>query len=332
MHDGGPTRPGHAADAASDASAASDIELLDAYSRAVIDAVERTGPCVVSLRVRQRGARGPTGQGSGLIVAPDGYVLTNSHVVTHAREVVVTFVDGSEAQGRVVGDDPATDLALVRVHCDLIAHAPLTVQRPKPGQLVIAIGNPLGFDATVSTGVVSALGRSLSGPTGRLIEEVIQHTAPLNPGNSGGPLVASNGGVLGINSAMAGRSQAIGFAIPVETAAWVVGELLARGRVRRAFLGVAVHTRPLPARLAAQLGVAQRTCIAVAAVTEGSPAAGAGLQAGDLILELAGQALNSSGALHRALRPVVPGASVVLRVVRGGASLTVEISTREAQE
>jgi S1-C subfamily serine protease len=322
MHDGQPT-----------ASDASDTELLDAYSRAVIDAVERTGPCVVSLRVRQRGARGPTGHGSGLIVAPDGYVLTNSHVVTQAREVVVTFVDGSEAQGRVVGDDPTTDLALVRVHCDLTAHARLTdVQRPKPGQLVIAIGNPLGFDATVSTGVVSALGRSLSGPTGRLIEEVIQHTAPLNPGNSGGPLVASNGRVLGINSAMAGRSQAIGFAIPVETAAWVVGELLARGRVRRAFLGVAVHTRPLPERLAAQLGVAQRTCIAVAAVTEGSPAAKAGLQAGDLILELAGQALSNSGALHRALRPVVPGASVVLRVVRAGASLTVEIVTREAPQ
>jgi S1-C subfamily serine protease len=252
---------------ATTAAASGDAALLDAYSRAVIDTVERTGPCVVSLRVRQRGTRG--GQGSGLIVAPDGYVLTNSHVIQHAREVLVTFADGSEVQARVVGDDPATDLALVRVQTDAPAHAALSdVSRARPGQLVIAIGNPLGFDATVSTGVVSAVGRTLSGPGG-LIDDVIQHTAPLNPGNSGGPLVASNGRVLGINSAMAGRSQAIGFAIPVETAAWVVGELLARGRVRRALLGIAVHARPLPARLAAQLGVTQRTCVEVAAVSDG---------------------------------------------------------------
>jgi S1-C subfamily serine protease len=313
--------------------AVSDSELLDAYSQAVIEAVARTGPCVVSLRVRQRGARGATGQGSGLIVAPDGYVLTNSHVVSQAREVTATFVDGSEARGRVVGDDPATDLALVRVESDTIAHAQLdALPRPKPGQLVIAIGNPLGFDATVSTGVVSALGRSLSGPSGQLIDDVIQHTAPLNPGNSGGPLVASNGRVLGINSAMAGRSQAIGFAIPVETAAWVVGELLARGRVRRAYLGVAVHTRPLPVRLAAQLGIEQRSCIEIAAVTERSPAAAAGLRRGDLMLELAGQPLKSSGALHRAMRPIVPGSSVSARMLRSGAWLSVEIVTRDAQQ
>jgi len=321
MHDGRPD------------SETSNDELLDAYSRAVIEAVAQTGPCVVSLRVRQRGMRGATGQGSGLIVAPDGYVLTNSHVVSQAREVTATFVDGSEASGRVVGDDPATDLALVRVPGDRIAHAQLNIaQRPKPGQLVIAIGNPLGFDATVSTGVVSALGRSLSGPSGQLIDDVIQHTAPLNPGNSGGPLVASNGRVLGINSAVAGRSQAIGFAIPIETAAWVVGELLTRGRVRRAHLGVAVHTRPLAARQAAQFGIEQRTCVEIAAVSEHSPAAAAGLKPGDVILELAGQSLHNSGALHRVLRPVLPGSSVALRVLRAGACLSVEITPREAPE
>jgi S1-C subfamily serine protease len=318
MHDGG-------------GSPAPDGEMLDAYSRAVIESVERTGPCVVSLSVRQRGRRGGHGQGSGLIVAPDGYLLTNSHVVHGAREVLATFADGSQIEGRVVGDDPATDLALVRVHSDQASHAWLAAgEKPRPGQLVIAIGNPLGFDATVSTGVVSALGRSLHGPSGQLIEDVIQHTAPLNPGNSGGPLVAASGRVLGINSAMAGRSQAIGFAIPVETAAWVLAELLARGRVRRAFLGVAMHTRPLPPRLAAERPTSQRTCLEVAGVTSGGPAAAARIEPGDLLLELDGKPLASSAALHRALRQVSIGAVVSLRVLRGTRQLTLELTTREA--
>ena len=308
-----------------------DVELFDAYSRAVIGCVERVGPCVVSIRVQHRGLRGAGGQGSGLLVAPDGYVLTNSHVVHRAKELSVTFVDGSDAQARVVGDDPATDLALLRVQADDTAHAPLIdVSRARPGQLVVAIGNPLGFDSTVSTGVVSALGRSLTGPGGQLIDDVIQHTAPLNPGNSGGPLVASSGRVLGLNSAMAGRSQGIGFAIPVETAAWVVGELLARGRVRRAQLGIAVHGRALPARLAQKLSVTQRSCVAVASVSGGSPAEQAGLLAGDLIIDLSGKTVATPGALHRALRPVVPGARVMMRVLRGEHVRTLEITTREA--
>jgi S1-C subfamily serine protease len=310
----------------------SDAELLDAYSRAVVDAVERTGPAVVSLRVQQRRMRA-SGQGSGLIVTPDGYILTNSHVVHNARAVIATFVDGSEAEGRVVGDDPATDLALVRVHADAALHAPLAVgSKPRPGQLVIAIGNPLGFDSTVSTGVVSALGRSLSGPSGKLIDDVIQHTAPLNPGNSGGPLVSAQGRVLGINSAMAGRSQGIGFAIPVETAAWVVGELLSRGRVRRALLGVAVQIRSLPARLAEHVGPGQRSCIEIVAVTEGAPAAGAGLKSGDIIVEVAGQRVTSSAVLQKALRPLAPGARVTVRVWRDNALHTVEITTQEVHE
>ncbi|HEY2733993.1 MAG TPA: trypsin-like peptidase domain-containing protein [Polyangiales bacterium] len=313
--------------------ATSDGELLDAYSRAVIEAVERIGPSVVSLRVHQRRARGPSGQGSGLIVTPDGYILTNSHVVHHAQAVIATFVDGSEAEGRVVGDDPASDLALVRVQADASPHAPLSIgTKPRPGQLAIAIGKPLGFDATVSTGVVSALGRSLAGPSGKLIDDVIQHTAPLNPGNSGGPLVGSQGRVLGINSAMAGRSQAIGFAIPVETAAWVVAELLSRGRVRRARLGVAVHTRPTPPRLAEQLAAPQRTCIEVAAISAGGPAAAAGLRAGDIIVEVAKRHVASAGALHRALRPVAPGDRIALRVWRDHALRTIEITTQEMHE
>jgi S1-C subfamily serine protease len=315
---------------------AADDALLDAYSQAVVSAVDRVLPCVVSLRVQQRRARGPSGmfgQGSGLVVAPDGYILTNSHVVQRAQHVLASFSSGVEAEGRVVGDDPATDLALVRVHGDTPAHAQLlTGGKPRPGQLAIAIGNPLGFDATVSTGVVSALGRSLTGPKGQLIDDVIQHTAPLNPGNSGGPLVTSSGRVLGINSAMAGRSQGIGFAIPVETAAWVVGELLARGRVRRAYLGIAVQTRPLSGQRAARSGQAQHTCVEVMSVGEDTPAARAGLEVSDILLSLNGTALAHAGGLHRALRHVAPGQQVHLQILRGGERRTLELVPSEAQE
>ncbi|HKU41841.1 MAG TPA: trypsin-like peptidase domain-containing protein, partial [Polyangiales bacterium] len=239
-----------------------DLELHDAYSRAVIGAAERIGPSVVSLRIKHNGRRGSGGQGSGLIVTPDGYVLTNSHVVHRAHEVVVELMDGRAVSARVVGDDPSTDLAVVRVHAEQLAHVPLEPgPQPRPGQLAVAIGNPLGFDSTVSAGVVSAIDRALPGPGGRMLDGMIQHTAPLNPGNSGGPLVASNGRILGINSAMIGHSQAIGFAIPVETAAWVVGQVLHHGRVRRAFLGVSVQTRPLPARLAHERTGHAKTCV-----------------------------------------------------------------------
>jgi len=314
-------------------TAAHDAELLDAYSRAVVGAVERVLPTVVSLRVHQRRGPLPSGQGSGLVVAPDGYVLTNSHVVQRAQQVVAVFHDGAEATGRVVGDDPASDLALVRVSGDTAAHATLASgPKPRPGQLAIAIGNPLGFDATVSAGVISALGRSLSGARGQLIDEVIQHTAPLNPGNSGGPLVASGGRVLGINTAMAGRSQAIGFAIPVETAAWVLGELLARGRVRRAYLGVAVQTRPLSGRRAGLLPPGQRACCEVMHVGDGTPAARAGLRPGDLLVALEHAPLTHAAALHRALRHVAPGTGVRLHVLRGQEPLQIEIVPSEAPE
>ena len=312
-----------------------DEPLLDAYSEAVVGAVERVAPSVVSLRVMHR--RGPHagigGQGSGLVVAPDGYILTNSHVVQRAQQLTAIFANGAEADGRVVGDDPATDLALVRVHSDIHAHAELqTGKKPRPGQIAIALGNPLGFDATVSAGVVSALGRSLTGPNGQLIEDVIQHTAPLNPGNSGGPLVTSAGRVLGINSAMAGRSQAIGFAIPVETAAWVVGELLARGRVRRAYLGIAVQTRALPGQLAARIGQAQHSCVEVMSVGDGTPAARAGVRVGDRLLAFEQTPLVHASALHRALRHVTLGHSVRLSILRGSERLALEITPSEAPQ
>lgn len=299
--------------------------LLDAYSHAVVACVERTAPSVVSLSVWQ--SRRRRGEGSGLIVAPDGYILTNSHVVSGASSVVATFVDGEQARGRVVGDDPTTDLALVRVPGDKLPHAQLSPgPRPRPGQLAIAIGNPLGFDATVSSGVVSALGRTLTGPKGELIDDLIQHTAPLNPGNSGGPLLASDGRVLGINSAMAGHSQAIGFAIPVETAAWVVGELLARGKVVRAYLGVAVRTRPLPPRIKARASIMQRSAVEIIVCNEGSAAQRADLRAGDLIVELNGQAIVDAGALHRSLRKLAPGTRINASILREGVRLEREIT------
>jgi S1-C subfamily serine protease len=310
-----------------------DRDLLDAYSRAVVDAVDRIMPAVVSLRVQRRRMRMLHGQGSGLIVTPDGYVLTNSHVVQGAGRVVAVLLDGTEADGRVVGDDPASDLALLRVHASALSYANLAVgPTPRPGQLAVAIGNPLGFDATVSTGVVSALGRSLAGPRGQLIEDVLQHTAPLNPGNSGGPLVSSRGQVLGINSAVIGHSQGIGFAIPVETATWVTSELLARGRVRRAYLGVSVQTVALAGRRVPRRdsGSTGRTGIEIAAVGPGTPAHHAGFQPGDVLLALNGTPLPDTRALHRALRHIQVGSRNNVQVARNGAALTRELIASEA--
>ena len=224
-----------------------DDALLDAYSRAVIGVVERAGPAVVSLEV---GSGRGGGAGSGFVVTPDGYVMTNSHVVAGGRAIRVRAATGETVPASVVGDDPGTDLALVKIDAALPYLAVDGAVSPRVGQLAVAIGNPLGFESTVSTGVVSALGRSLRGRGNRLIDGVVQHTAPLNPGNSGGPLLDTSGRVLGVNTAIIARSQGLGFAIAVETAGWVLGQLLQHGRVRRAWLGIGEHRRPLDRRLA----------------------------------------------------------------------------------
>lgn len=307
-----------------------DLELHDAYSRAVVGVVDKIGPSVVSLRVKSGARRSAIGQGSGLIVTPDGYVLTNSHVVHRAQEVTVELIDGRAVSARVVGDDPHTDIAVVRVHAEQLAHVPLDPgPTPRPGQLAVAIGNPLGFDATVSAGVISAVDRALPAPSGRMLDGMIQHTAPLNPGNSGGPLVASSGRILGINSAMIGHSQAIGFAIPVETAAWVVSQVLSHGRVRRAYLGVSIQTRPMPARLAAQIGSDDKTCVELLQVTASSPAAEAGFKDGDIFLKLGGQALPNALSLQRTLRGMSPDMAVEAQLARGSELLTVTVKPRE---
>ena len=230
-----------------DAGQSADLAALDAYSQTVISAVEKTGPAVVSIAVE--GARGRQGEGSGVLVTPDGYLLTNEHVVRRAQGLTVTFVDGHRAPAEVHGRDAATDLAVLRARGNDLPYASIAEQPGlRPGQLVVAIGNPLGFEATVTAGVVSALGRAMRSRDGRLIEGIVQHTAPLNPGNSGGPLTDSASRVVGINTAIIASAQGIGFAVPSSTAHWVFTELLAHGRVRRGYLGIAGRDRPLDRR------------------------------------------------------------------------------------
>jgi S1-C subfamily serine protease len=310
-----------------------DAELLDAYSRAVVDVIERAGPAVVAIEVGAARGSHPGGAGSGFAVTPDGYVMTNSHVVSGARAIKVKTPAGEVADGQLVGDDPATDLALIRVDAAALAGAAASVPylpidgrlAPRAGQLAVAIGNPLGFESTVSTGVVSALGRSLRGKGNRLIDGVIQHTAPLNPGSSGGPLLDSAGRVIGVNTAIIARSQGLGFAVAVETAAWVLGQLLAHGRVRRAWLGVGAIRRPLDRRLAYHhdLGAA---AVEVQSVEPGSPAARAGLVDGDLIVRFGDIAIDGIDALHRALRTWPAGVRTQLVVIRRGARIAVDIA------
>jgi S1-C subfamily serine protease len=274
----------------SDGSAAdtNDVALLDAYSRAVIDVVERISPAVVRIDVRAEGNPRHAGSGSGVIVAPDGLILTNSHVVGGSSRVTVATADGSNLVARVVGDDPDTDLALVRVdHGGSLPSATLGDSKHlKRGQLVVAIGNPLGFESTVTTGVVSALGRSLRASTGRLIDDLIQTDAALNPGNSGGPLVSSRGEVVGINTAIIMGAQGICFAIGANTAKFVLGELVRHGRVRRAYIGIAAAQTALPRRLRHEASVSQDSAVIVAGVEPRSPAARAGIETGDVILSL----------------------------------------------
>src|SRR6201987_6117900 len=258
--------------AAPEAIPPNDHALLDSYSQAVIDVVDRVGPAVVRLAVRNgdptRPGQSRGGSGSGVIVAPDGLILTNSHVAGAASRIEVTTADGQDRHARLVGDDPDTDLALIRVdQAVTLPAAPLgNSKRLKRGQLVIAIGNPLGFESTVTAGVISALGRSLRATTGRMIDDVIQTDAALNPGNSGGPLVSSRGEVIGVNTAVIMGAQGICFAVASNTASFVLGELVRHGRVRRAFVGVAAQQIALSRRRRYDAGLAQERAVMVASV------------------------------------------------------------------
>jgi S1-C subfamily serine protease len=278
-----------------------DGEALDAYSRVVAGVVEQVGPSVVRIDVK-RGGRN-AGSGSGVIVSSDGLALTNSHVVQGARVVSLTTLEGRELQARVLGDDPDTDLALLRVEADVALPAARLGDSAKlrRGQIAIAIGNPLGFDATVTAGVISALGRSLQSRSGRMIEDVVQTDAALNPGNSGGPLVSSAGEVVGINTAVIMGAQGICFAVASNTANFVAGEIARHGRVRRAYIGVSAATSEIPRRIALRLGLDQPTGARLIAVDQSGPSAQAGLLSGDIVIALDGQNVTSVGQLLRAL-------------------------------
>ena len=292
-----------------------DADLLDAYSRAVINVAETIGPAVIT--VSQRRGQETGGVGSGVLITRDGVGLTNSHVVAGQRRVAVTTYDGDDLEADVIGDDPATDLAMLRVAARELPCAELGDSvNLRVGQLVIAVGNPFGFQSTVTTGVVSAPRRSMRSQQGRLIENVIQHTAPLNPGNSGGPLVDSFGRVVGINTAIIALAQGLGFAVPADTARWVVSEVLAHGRVRRPSLGISVTMQPVGREMARRLDLLADVAVEVVGLEPTGAAAQAGVRPGDLIAAINGRIVTSVDDMHRLLSRVADR-SIMLTVVRG---------------
>jgi S1-C subfamily serine protease len=307
-----------------DSSKSPEIDILNAYSKAISDIVKAITPSVVSLIAHsQTGARKKdfVGGGSGVVIAPDGYILTNSHVVHGADRIEAIFADGQKLEVVVVGEDQATDIAAVRVSASGLPFSVLgNSDDLSVGQIVIAIGSPMGFDSTVSTGVVSALGRALRSQEGRLIENIIQHTAPLNPGNSGGPLVNSRGIVVGINTAIIAMAQGIGFAIPSNTATWVLSQLMSHGRVRRGYLGIAGRQYPLPRKVINFHNLPMATAVEVMFVQQDGPAGSAGIMIGDLIVEIEGKNKSASVAsiddLHRFLGDWPVNTPVRLTVLR----------------
>jgi S1-C subfamily serine protease len=324
--------------ATSDA-AAPDSLLLDAYSRAVIGAVERVGPTVVRVdvhkRVRLRARDGRRvgrleSQGSGFLFTPDGLVLTNSHVVHEATNVYVELEGGRRAAATLIGDDPATDLAVLRIEGSRLPYAEFGDSRTvRVGQLVVAIGNPLGFQSTVTAGVVSARGRSLLTESGRLIDDVIQTDAALNPGNSGGPLVDSGGRVIGVNTAVIARAQGICLAVGINTAEWVAGRLIQSGRIRRAYVGVVGQNVALEPAAARALGMPGGGVL-VLSLEPDSPAARAGLVEGDVLVALDGEPVGAVDDLHKLLTEERIGVPTVLGVLRGTERQELPVVPREA--
>ena len=303
-----------------------DTDLLDAYSQAVVHAVELVGPSVVTVE-RGGGARQEQGHGSGFVFTPDGLILTNSHVVHGAKTLHVTLPDGRRMGAALIGEDPDTDLAVVRVPASDLPTAKLGDSRAiRVGQLVVAIGNPYGFEATVTSGVVSALGRSLRSRTGRLMDDIIQTDAALNPGNSGGPLVNSRGEVIGVNTAIISGAQGLCFAIAANTVVFVVGRLIRDGRIRRSYLGVAGQTVPVARQFVRFYDLHVSRGIRVASIEPDSPAAKSNLKEGDLIVGFAGHAVDGIDQLHRLLTDERIGVSTPLTVIRGTERLEIDVT------
>jgi S1-C subfamily serine protease len=311
-----------------------DLDLLDAYSRAVVSAVESVGPAVVGIsgtQTRRHQLSDQAGAGSGVVIAPDGYILTNDHVIQSAKTLEVRLTDGTRLSATVIGKDPATDLAVIRANAAYLPSSSLgSSDRLRVGQLAIAVGNPFGFQSTVSTGVVSALGRTLRSTRGRLIENIIQHTAPLNPGNSGGPLVDSAGKVVGINTAIIALAQGIGFSIPANTARWVVSQILTHGRVRRGFLGIAGRQHLLDRRLVRFHDLNANQAVEVLSIEPAGPAGVAGMQVGDLVVAINGKDVQSVDDLHRFLAEWPIGQPVDIDIVRGSRRRTLRAVPEEA--
>jgi S1-C subfamily serine protease len=302
----------------------------------VVAAVERVGPAVVKVEVRAsrgKGQRAAGGSGSGFVFTPDGLILTNSHVVSGVASLNVTLTDGRMLDADVVGDDPHTDLAVLRVTAPALTAAPLGDSSAlRPGQVVIAIGNPFGFQHTVTTGVVSALGRSLRARTVRLMENLIQTDAALNPGNSGGPLVTSRGDVVGVNTAVILGGQGIAFAVPINTAAWVISCLLRDGRVRRSHLGVAGHDSTIPRRLVREHALPRERGMTITAVTPKSPADAAGLRSGDVLIDFGGLPVAGADDLLRQLTDERIGIPTPVRILRNGAPRRVIVTPGESPD
>jgi S1-C subfamily serine protease len=307
-------------------AAPADEALLDAYSQAVTGAVTAAHPAVVHIEVRGNDASAaakaqedrPGGSGSGFFISPDGYILTNSHVVHGARELRVFLADGRKLAADLIGDDPDTDLAVIRASADDLAHLTLAdSDAVRPGQIAIAIGSPMGFQQTVTAGIISGLGRSLRGASGRLIDNVIQTDAALNPGNSGGPLVNTRGEVIGVNTAIIRPAQGICFAIASNTARLVVAWLIKDGRIRRSFIGVAGQNVPLIRKVVRFHHLKQDTGVLVAGLEPDSPAARAGLLEGDILLELDGAPTPAVDALHKLLTAERIGERAIITFLRG---------------
>jgi len=316
-----------------------DDEVLDAYSSAVIRASEKVGPAVVKIEVEhaKRTAKGrefqaPAGSGSGFVFTPDGFILTNSHVVNGADRLYVMRQDGARQTADLVGNDPDTDLAVIRINGPWMAAASLgSSQSLKVGQLAIAIGNPLGFQTTVTAGVISALGRSLRARSGRLIDDVIQTDAALNPGNSGGPLVNSRGEVIGVNTAMIQAAQGLCFAIAIDTAKFIAGRLIRDGRIRRSYIGVAGQNVPVRRQIARYYNFANENGILVVSMDDDSPAKKAGLEPGDIIVGYAGEQIEGIDELHRSLTEDSVGRQDLVTVIRGNQKIDIGIVPLERE-
>jgi S1-C subfamily serine protease len=333
-----------ARDAALSRTVSSDDSLLDAYSKSVTGAVERISPSVVNIEVHQKAGRGRSGEprerqggGSGFVFTPDGLILTNSHVVHEAARMAVTLADGRHMPATLIGEDPASDLAVIRLERPqfdepgLVAAELGDSQKLRVGQIAIAIGAPYGFQSTVTAGVVSALGRSLRSYSGRLIEDVIQTDASLNPGNSGGPLVDSAGRVIGVNTATILPAQGICFAIGINTAKFVASRLLRDGRIRRSYVGISGQTVPVHRRVVRFYDLPKETGALVLSVEDGSPAKRAGLREGDVVVALDGQPVAGVDDLHRLLTEVRVGVSCSLTVLRWTEKLELKVMPEEAR-